>query len=321
MTRRFILGTRGSDLALWQAKHIQALLREGSGLATEIRILHTVGDRSGERSLASLPGSGFFTREIEAALLREEIDLAVHSHKDLPTEVPPGLAIVAIPARGPAEECLLVRPEAWCEPTTEASLLPLRSGAVVGTGSARRAAQMVDLRGDLRIRDLRGNVPTRIGKLAAGEYDAIVLAKAGLERLGLDPEPLRIREFSCDEFVPAPAQGALAVQMREGAAALAEDSKLARAVAGLHHAPTARRVAAERALLAALEGGCNLPLGAHATLSGEDIKLLAVLGQAGGGLRRCEVTADTPAAAAARALAALTPSGRLGGASTGNRSS
>jgi hydroxymethylbilane synthase len=298
-----VLGSRGSDLALWQARHVQALLQDHASLASEIRIIRTAGDRISDVSLASLPGKGFFTREIEAALLGGEIDLAVHSHKDLPTESPPGLTIAAVPERGEVAECLLVRPEAWID----AHDLPLRDAAVVGTGSARRRDQLLALRPDLEIRDLRGNVPTRVRKAVAGEYDAVVLAKAGLVRLGLDTRPLLVHEFPPMVFVPAPAQGALALQTRLENEADPREQQLHQALARLHHAPSALCVRAERLLLAALEGGCNLPLGAYATLQDSGIRLLAVLGDGSGNLRRCDVQGATPEAAAQRAQASLNP--------------
>jgi hydroxymethylbilane synthase len=289
-----ILGSRGSDLALWQARHIQQLLSERAGAESRIEIIQTAGDRVTDVSLASLGGKGLFTKEIEEALLRGDIDLAVHSHKDLPTESPSGLVVAAVPERGPAGECLAVREEAW----TAADPLPLREGAVVGTGSARRRAQLAALRSDLDLCDLRGNVPTRLRKVAEGRYDAIVLAKAGLVRLGLAPDGLRIHDLTIEEMVPAPAQGALAIQIRAGGAARAGDAELAAILARLHHEPTARCVEAERRLLASFAGGCNLPLGAHATLENGGLRLLAVLEAGDGRLRRCDVRGMNPVAAA-----------------------
>lgn len=294
-----VIGSRGSDLALWQARHVQGLLAQRTGLAADIRVIQTEGDRLPEARLAALEGKGFFTKEIEEALLAGEIDLAVHSHKDLPTVSPAGLVVAAVPPRGAAQECLLVRPEAW-DPARD---IPLRAGARVGTGSARRAAQLRHARPDLILGDLRGNVPTRVAKAERGEHDAVLLALAGLERLALDTAPLQRRVFTVEQFVPAPAQGALAVQMRAPAAgpAGAADRRLAEAVARLHDEETARAVAAERLLLAACEGGCNLPLGAHAVLRGGRVRLLAALGLPAGGLRRCLCEAPTPAEAAADA--------------------
>mgnify|MGYP001131810076 CR=1 FL=1 len=298
-----VIGSRGSDLALWQARHVRDLLAECAGLAADIRVIQTAGDRLQDAQLTTLEGKGFFTKEIEEALLGGEIDLAVHSHKDLPTQAPLGLVVAAVPQRGPVEECLVARPQAWDD---AAPGVPLREGALVGTGSPRRASQLLALRSDLRTADLRGNVPTRVGKVAQGRYDAILLARAGLVRLGLEVAPLRLHVFDPDVFVPAPAQGALAVQLRAEESRRAGDEALAQAVARIHHLPSARAVAAERLLLAALEGGCNLPLGAHAVVLGDGIRLTATLGLPGGGVRRCVVEADDPASAARAARRALT---------------
>ena len=299
-----VIGSRGSDLALWQARHVQRLLQERAGRPSQVRVIQTAGDRIQDVSLVGLEGTGFFTKEIEEALLRGQIDVAVHSHKDLPTQSPAALVVAAVPERGPVEECLLVRPQAWAD----GEAVPLRRGARVGTGSVRRSAQLLARRPDLAIADLRGNVPTRVRKVAAGDYDAIVLARAGLERLGLEVAPLRLHTFAPEEFVPAPAQGALAVQVRDWRDPHARrdgDEALAAAAGALHDEATARAVTAERLLLAACQGGCNLPLGAHATLHGDAIRLLAVLGLPDG-LRRAEVEATEPAAAAAAAHRALT---------------
>lgn len=306
-----VLGSRGSELALWQARYVQGLLAERVQLPSRIEVIRTAGDREPDVGLARLEGKGFFTKEIEEALLRGEIDLAVHSHKDLPTESPAGLTVAAVPERGPAADCLLIHPEAW----EESGAIPLREGASVGTGSARRSVQLLSWRPDLEIRDLRGNLTTRIRKVTDRQYDAAVLAKAGLQRLGISTDPLRIHEFVPTEFVPAPAQGALAVQMRSGPAARAGDRSLAQALTRLHHAPTARLIAAERLLLAALEGGCRLPLGAYAAAAGERIQLVAVLGLTGGGVRRCEVCEDSPEEAARLAKQQLTVGGLAAGPS------
>jgi hydroxymethylbilane synthase len=326
-----VIGTRGSDLALWQARFIQRSLALAAGVDARVEIIRTSGDRHTELSLASLTSQGFFTHELEEALLGGAIDLAVHSHKDLPTRSPAGLVVGAIPERGPAADCLIGRPEAWQEPTAGrrdgSPVLPLRPGAIVGTGSARRRAQLLQARPDLVVRDLRGNVPTRLEKLRAGRYDAILLARAGLERLGVTETGLCIVDLPVLEFLPAPAQGALAVQVRradlpagwpeplQSPAPAAEPSDspspagrsgvLAGALGRLHHPPTARRVAAERGLLARLAGGCNLPLGAHAVLAGRQIELHAVLASTGGVLRRCRIVAGEPDEAAAAAYERL----------------
>lgn len=247
------IGTRGSDLALWQARHVaQQLTRAGAEV--EITVLVTRGDRIDDVPLHLVEGKAFFTKEIEDALLHEEIDVAVHSHKDLPVEGPEGLTIAAVPARAEAGEKLLVRPEAY-EPT--AHFLPLRPRAKVGTSAPRRQAQVMALRADLVLAHLRGNVPTRVQHLRDGHYDAIVLAAAGLDRLQLDTSGLVCVDLSAAHLVPAPGQGALGIQVRS---ADKQTREFVRTV--LHDEECAQRVDAERALLLAAGGGCNLALGA-----------------------------------------------------------
>ncbi|MFO7653442.1 MAG: hydroxymethylbilane synthase [Candidatus Krumholzibacteriia bacterium] len=298
-----IIGTRGSELALWQAHHVRDLLRERAGLAAEIRIIRTEGDRVQDRSLGEMPGIGFFTREIENALLARDVHIAVHSHKDLPTEAPLELAVAAVPERGPVRDLLLIRPEAH---DPDAPELPLREGARVGTGSARRRSLLRALRPDLRPADLRGNVPTRMARLAedpAGTepLDAIVLAEAGLARLGLDPAPLRVALLDPERFVPAPAQGALAIQVHR-AARIPERGALVDALAPLHHEETASAVSAERRVLAGLEGGCNLPLGVLARTVPGGLRLVGALGRPDGTMARCDIVAPDPETAAREAL-------------------
>jgi len=300
------IGTRGSDLALWQARHVQQLLAERAGFATELVILESRGDQILDRSLAELGGVGAFTSELEQALLAGEVDIAVHSHKDLPTESPEGLVVGAVPERGPVRDLLIMRPEAH---DPDAIGLPLCQGAHLGTGSLRRRCQALALRPDLEISDLRGNVNTRLAKLTRSHpgqwtYDAIILAEAGLLRLELDVSPLISRPLPIETMLPAPAQGALAVQVR--AADLAgPGNALAQALATLNHDATALCVAAERGVLAAIPGGCNLPLGCLATITPQGIALQAVLEREGLGLVRAEATATDPAAAAAQVLGRL----------------
>ncbi len=287
------LGTRGSDLALWQAHHVRDLLASRAGVIAEIVIIDTQGDLDQARALSALGSQGVFTKELENALLAREVDVAVHSHKDMPTAVHEDLVVVAIPARGPIRDGLVVRADVP---------FPLPQGARVGTGSARRRVQLLAARPDLDIADLRGNVPTRLAKLARTHpgdwsYDAILLAEAGLVRLGLDPSPHRVILFDPRELVPAPAQGALALQVRTDVV-----PAVRAALSHLHDEPTAAAVRAERAVLAGLRGGCNLPLGCHAVLDGGRIRLLSVLGRDDGTLARVEVTGDTPEAAAAAVL-------------------
>ena len=207
--KKVIIGSRGSDLALWQAHFVKGEL-EKLNCTVEINIITTQGDRIQDLSFDKLEGKGFFTKEIEEALLNKTIDLAVHSHKDLETNPPAGLSIACVSERANPADLLLIRNSSV--DTTQK--WGLKIDAVVGTSSARRKAQMAHFRNDVTLKDLRGNVPTRIQKLRDGGYDAILLAKAGIDRLGLD-----LSEFHCvtldpTEFVPAPAQGVLGLQIR-----------------------------------------------------------------------------------------------------------
>ncbi len=246
------IGTRGSDLALWQANYVARRLRE-AGCEVDITVMKTRGDKIDDVPLNKLEGKGFFTVEIERALLDNEVDLAVHSHKDLPFEGPEGLFIVAVPRRASPTERLLIRPEAH---DPDGLLLPLEKGANIGTSAPRRSEQLTALRPDVEVSMLRGNVPTRVKRLQEGRYDAIVLASAGIDRLELDLEGLVDHHLSAELFVPAPAQGALAIQIREGEPELAALCKRA-----LDDGKTGSVIHAERTLLKKLGGGCSLPLG------------------------------------------------------------
>jgi hydroxymethylbilane synthase len=246
------IGTRGSDLALWQANFVREEL-EKLGHTVEINIIHTQGDKIQDLSFDKLEGKGFFTKEIEAALLSKEVDLAVHSHKDLETTPPAGLMIAAVSDREDSSELLLTNPDAV--DTNE--LWGLKKNAVIGTSSARRKSQILAFRPDLQIKDLRGNVPTRIKKLKTEGYDAILLAKAGVNRLNLDLSDLHVEVLDPTVFVPAPAQGVLGLQIRT------EDSRLAEILSNLNHTYTAQKIELERNVLRLLEGGCQLPLGVY----------------------------------------------------------
>lgn len=252
----FRIGTRGSDLAQWQAHYVRDLI-ESRGGTCDILILSTQGDREQVQAFEKLEGKGFFTKEIEQALLDHTVDLAVHSHKDLETRQPRGLTIAAVPIRAAAQDVLLIRRDS----RKDRPWLPLGLGATVGTSSVRRRDQLLLLRPDLNIQALRGNVPTRVDRLREGRYDAVVLAAAGLDRLELDLSDLVRLDLDPRHFVPAPAQGALALQMRKG------DPKLDW-LRRLSDAKTATEIEAERAILRALEGGCQLPFGAHVRPSG-----------------------------------------------------
>ena len=252
----FRIGTRGSDLARWQAHYVRDLI-ESRGGTCDIQILSTQGDREQVQVFEKLEGKGFFTKEIEQALLDHTVDLAVHSHKDLETRQPAGLTIAAVPSRAAAQDVLLIRREVQ----KDRPWLPIEMGATVGTSSVRRRDQLLLLRPDLNIQALRGNVPTRVDRLREGRYDAIVLAAAGLDRLGLNPSDLIRLDLDPRHFVPAPAQGALALQMREG------DPKLDW-IREISDVQTTTDIESERAILRALEGGCQLPFGAHVRPSG-----------------------------------------------------
>lgn len=261
------LGTRGSDLALWQARHVSAMIAERLGRDTEIVIIKTQGDQIQNVAFHKMEGKGFFTKELQEALLDRRVDLVVHSMKDLATEEPPGLAVVAVPEREDPSDLLLARPGVL----GDGPGLGLPPGIVFGTSSLRRAAQVLALHPEIEIKALRGNVPTRIDKLRAGQFDAIMVAAAGVGRLGLDLSDLESRTLAPAEVIPAPAQGALAIEAR------ADDDGTA-ALARLHDPAIAACVSAERTLLELLGGGCHIPLGCLARLDGDTFHLQAILG-------------------------------------------
>ena len=249
MTATLRLGTRGSRLALWQAEWVRTALAR-SGVSAELVIIKTRGDAEVDRPLHELEGKGFFTKEIEEALHDGRIDVAVHSLKDLPTTLPAGLALAAVPERADPAEVLVTRDAGVT------SIAGLAAGAKLGTSSLRRVAQIRYLRADLDIVSLRGNVPTRVQKVKEGRdgLDAALLAGAGLERLDLAGQ-IAARLDPLD-VMPAPGQGALGLEVR------ADDRKARAALAPLEDPPSARQVAAERSLLASLEGGCQAPVAA-----------------------------------------------------------
>jgi len=257
--RHLRIGTRGSLLAKWQAEFVRKQLFALAGVETEIVIIKTAGDKLQNAPLTQIGGKGVFVKELEDALLVETIDLAVHSVKDVPTEVPSGLSFPAVLRRDDVRDCLVS--------ANGATLANLRQGARVGTSSLRRQAQLRHLRPDLDVRDLRGNVDTRLRKVESGEYEAIVLAKAGLDRLGLSQ---RISEvFSPEVCMPAVGQGAIAVQCR------VKDAEAAEVLSRLDHAETRNAIIAERALLKAVQGGCQVPLGAWARMERDQMAMEA----------------------------------------------
>ncbi len=249
------IGTRGSPLALWQAHEVRRLLMAAHGLtedAIAIAVIKTSGDRIQDRPLSDFGGKGLFTKEIEEALLERSIDLAVHSMKDVATVLPEGLVIPCLLPREDPRDALI-------SPTAK-SLAELPKGAVVGTSSLRRQSQVRHVRPDLKVVSLRGNVDTRLRKIAEGEADATLLALAGLKRLGLEARAAAI--LSTDEMLPAVAQGAIGIEVR------ADDAKTRALLEPLHHADTGVCIAAERAFLARLDGSCRTPIAALAELSG-----------------------------------------------------
>jgi hydroxymethylbilane synthase len=262
MRSPLILGSRGSKLALWQANFIQAQLERAHAVEVRIEVIRTTGDKITDVPLAQVGGTkALFTKEIEEALLAKRVDLAVHSLKDLPVQLPPGLIVGAMPAREDPHDVLIARRgERWDK---------LAPGARVGTSSLRRQLQLKRLRSDLHIEPLRGNLDTRLRKLDEGRYDAIVVALAGLKRMGWADRATQI--FSAEEMVPAIGQGALAIEVRE------DDAEVRNALAGLRDPATEAATEAERSFLARLGGGCQVPLAAHARVKGEALHLVGVV--------------------------------------------
>jgi len=273
------IGSRGSQLALWQANHVAAQLR-AHGHTVEIEIIRTTGDRMSQPGFIpdpSLNGKGIFIKEIEEALAEGRIDLAVHSLKDLPTEIDPRFTLAAIPTRADARDAFV------CERYWALHTLP--DGSRIGTSSPRRRAQLLALRPDLTLVELRGNVDTRLRKLEEGACDALVLACAGLDRLERT-ESVHQR-FEIDEITPPPGQGALALETRSPEHSLdtedpTRDPAIRAAIHALDHPPTRFATSAERAFLAAMGGGCDLPLGAHCLSTGHGWSLHAQILQSDG---------------------------------------
>jgi hydroxymethylbilane synthase len=257
------IATRKSPLAMWQAEHVaDALRRAHPGLEVQILGMSTQGDKILDTPLAKIGGKGLFVKELEERMLGGEADIAVHSMKDVPVELPTGLHLAVILEREDPRDAFVSN--------HHASLTVLPEGARVGTSSLRRQCQLADRRPDLEIVPLRGNVNTRLRKLDEGEYDAIVLAAAGLLRLGLAE---RIRGFiSTEDSLPAIGQGAIGIECRS------DDARVNALLRPLHHVPTAAQVMAERAMNHRLEGGCQVPIGGHATLDGGQLHLRGLVG-------------------------------------------
>jgi hydroxymethylbilane synthase len=259
------IATRGSQLALWQANWVRAQL-EAQGLTCELVRIETQGDRE-QVPFSKMQGQGFFTKSVQAAVLENRADLAVHSLKDLPSAIMPGLMIAAIPMREDARDVLIANPESLAEFLDGSSKFGLKPGTTVGTSAVRRRAQVQAIDPNLELCELRGNVPTRIEKLRRGEYGAIILAAAGLNRLGLDLSDLHTRTLEAHEFVPAPGQGALALESRK------DDTTIIHALSSLNSERARNTINVERGLMARLDGGCQLALGAYATLEPHGCRL------------------------------------------------
>jgi hydroxymethylbilane synthase len=263
------IGTRGSPLALVQARTVRERLAAALGRPAdtiELKIIRTTGDTIIDRPLAEEGGKGLFTKEIEEALIRGDIDLAVHSAKDMPTFLPKGLILAACLEREDPRDVFIS--------AKAKTIAALPQGAKVGTASLRRQAIMKRARPDLEVAPLRGNVETRLRKLDDGEADAIILALAGLRRLGLEGRATRI--MSADEFLPAAGQGAIAIETRD------DDAETRALLAKIDHSDTSTAVAAERAFLAVLDGSCKTPIGAHAIIEGETLRFRGLIARPDG---------------------------------------
>ncbi len=262
------IGSRGSALALTQTTWVKdQILRSFPQAQIEIKIISTSADHDTKTSIRSAWATGVFVKEIEDALIAGAIDLAVHSMKDMPTRIPDSLEIAAIPAREDPRDALI-------SPKKLDRLSDLPHGATVGTGSIRRQAQLLALRPDLRVCDIRGNVDTRLRKMENGAYDAIILACAGMKRLGIGSRISLALEL--DTMIPAPGQGALALEIRKG------DLRTAEMIQAIHHPPTAAAVLAERAFLRSMGGGCNSPIAVYADLEGGALRVVGLVAQPDG---------------------------------------
>jgi len=281
---RLVIATRGSQLALWQANHVKARLEAVSpGITVELEVIKTQGDKILDVPLAKVGGKGLFVKEIEQALVDKTSDLAVHSMKDVPAELAPGLVLAAVSTREVPWDALCTRDGATLE--------TLKQGAKVGTSSMRRQAQLLARRPDLQIALLRGNVPTRVRKLDEGEFDAVVLAAAGLHRLGMADRITQL--LPLEVSIPAVAQGVLAIEIREG------DDRVRQLVrAAIHDEPTYQKMLAERTFLVRMGGSCQTPLAAHAVDCKDGLRLIGMCGMPDGTrILRDEVIGSVAAAA------------------------
>jgi len=276
------IGTRGSELAMWQASYVADLLGRDRA---RIEVIKTQGDKIQNVSFDKMEGKGFFTKEIEDALLDNRIDIAVHSMKDLPTEEVEGLVVAAITVREDPSDTLIVKRDSF----RDDHYFPLHEGALVGTSSLRRMAQLKHLMPSLEVEPIRGNVTTRLRKLREGQFDAIILATAGIKRIEVDLDGLIPRAMPYSYFIPSPGQGALAIQVRRG------DSDVIDAVKDFNHRETVLAVSAERYFLQRFGGGCHIPLGAYAYLNMDKIHLTGVVAATDGSrLLRETVVGDDP---------------------------
>ncbi|MEX1276419.1 MAG: hydroxymethylbilane synthase [Bacteroidota bacterium] len=267
---RIVIGTRGSELALWQSRFIQSSLNELFPSCTvELTVIKTLGDKILDSPLSKIGDKGLFTKEIEKALLDGTIDLAVHSLKDIPTLIPRGLTLGAITKREDVRDVFIAHPA-----KPHRTLAEVPRGGAIATGSLRRKCQLLHLRPDLHIVDLRGNLNTRMKKLEESSWDGMVLAYAGLKRLGWEKRMTEV--LSCDTLLPAVGQGALGIETRQG------DQRVRKMVQKLHHLPTAQSVTGERSLLRHLEGGCQVPIGTFGRIEKGRFRLEALVGSLDG---------------------------------------
>ena len=283
-SNKLIIGSRGSDLALYQANFIRDALVREHGCEVDIKIIKTTGDKIDYVSFDKMEGKGFFTKELEEELLSKDIDLAVHSLKDLMTSQPDGLKLGAAGYRADRREMLLINKVS----IFGSGLIPVKEGGVIGTSSNRRKCQIAHINPTVTMKDLRGNVPTRIRKLREGMYDAIIIAAAGVTRLEFDVSDLEVVLLDADRFLPAPAQGILGIQIRS------DDDRVEQIISKLGSKQEMIAASLERGLLARFDSGCSLPLGVNSLITDTEMRLTAVLGVGEAdnwqGLKRVEFT-------------------------------